>query len=248
MSERILSPRELNRALLARQLLLERAKTPLPRALERVGGIQAQYAPSMYIGLWSRVEGFRRDALTRTGGRPPGPGDAHALHHPPGLCPRTTGRSRWAVRAGPAGVVDHSEPQGARHGARRMAAAARRMRARLAATDRCAAGRSMSCSGATARRRWACGSTWCGCRRRARGSGAAPISYGARRDTGSARPEVTRGEGARAARAPLPAAASARPRADDIANWAGPASRRRLAPRAEAPRAAPLPRRGRRRS
>ncbi len=29
----------------------------LPAALERVGGIQAQYAPSMYIGLWLRLEG-----------------------------------------------------------------------------------------------------------------------------------------------------------------------------------------------
>ena len=37
----------------------------LPRALERIGGIQAQYAPSMYIGLWSRLEDFQRDALTR---------------------------------------------------------------------------------------------------------------------------------------------------------------------------------------
>jgi Winged helix DNA-binding domain len=64
-AERTLSARELNRALLARQLLLERAKTPLPRALERVGGLQAQYAPSMYIGLWSRLEGFERDQLTR---------------------------------------------------------------------------------------------------------------------------------------------------------------------------------------
>ena len=51
--------------MLARQLLLERTRTPLPRALERVGGLQAQYAPSMYIGLWSRVEGFQRDDLTR---------------------------------------------------------------------------------------------------------------------------------------------------------------------------------------
>jgi Winged helix DNA-binding domain len=65
MAERVLTERELNRALLARQLLLERAKTPLPRALERIGGIQAQYAPSMYIGLWSRLASFGRDQLTR---------------------------------------------------------------------------------------------------------------------------------------------------------------------------------------
>jgi Winged helix DNA-binding domain len=64
-AERVLSQRELNRALLARQLLLERGRLALPRALERIGGIQAQYAPSMYIGLWSRLEGFERDQLTR---------------------------------------------------------------------------------------------------------------------------------------------------------------------------------------
>src|SRR5438105_3029546 len=62
---RTLTQRELNRALLARQMLLERARSPLPRALERTGGLQAQYAPSMYIGLWSRVRGFERDQLTR---------------------------------------------------------------------------------------------------------------------------------------------------------------------------------------
>ena len=61
---RTLGRAELNRALLARQLLLERSGLPLPRALERIGGIQAQYAPSMYIGLWSRLEGLERDALT----------------------------------------------------------------------------------------------------------------------------------------------------------------------------------------
>jgi hypothetical protein len=61
---RTLTRRELNRALLARQCLLERAELPLPAALEAIGGIQAQYAPSMYIGLWSRVAGFERDALT----------------------------------------------------------------------------------------------------------------------------------------------------------------------------------------
>ena len=64
-TSRVLTQRELNRALLARQLLLERSSLPLPRALERIGGIQAQYAPSMYLGLWSRLRDFRRDALTR---------------------------------------------------------------------------------------------------------------------------------------------------------------------------------------
>jgi hypothetical protein len=63
--ERVLTQRELNRALLARQLLLERKGLSLPKALERIGGIQAQYAPSMYIGLWTRVDGFERDALDR---------------------------------------------------------------------------------------------------------------------------------------------------------------------------------------
>jgi hypothetical protein len=62
---RTLTQRELNRAVLARQLLLERAPISVPRALERMGGLQAQYAPSMYVGLWSRLEGLRRDHLTR---------------------------------------------------------------------------------------------------------------------------------------------------------------------------------------
>jgi hypothetical protein len=60
-----LSARRLNRALLARQLLLARRKIPIGRALERVGGLQAQYAPSPYVRLWSTIEGFSRDDLTR---------------------------------------------------------------------------------------------------------------------------------------------------------------------------------------
>ncbi len=65
MAERTLGERDLNRALLARQLLLERVQLPLPRVLERIGGIQNQYAPNAYIRLFSCVEGFRRDDLTR---------------------------------------------------------------------------------------------------------------------------------------------------------------------------------------
>ena len=65
MAERTLTQRDLNRALLARQLLLERARATLPRVLERMAGLQAQYAPAMYLGLWSRREGLEREAVTR---------------------------------------------------------------------------------------------------------------------------------------------------------------------------------------
>ena len=62
---RVVTQQELNRALLARQMLLERAKGPVPRILDRMGTLQAQYAPSMYVGLWSRMEGFEREQLDR---------------------------------------------------------------------------------------------------------------------------------------------------------------------------------------
>lgn len=62
---RILTEQELNRALLARQSLLERSTASLPKVIEGMGELQAQYAPSMYIGLWSRLEGFERDQLDR---------------------------------------------------------------------------------------------------------------------------------------------------------------------------------------
>jgi hypothetical protein len=65
MSERVLTQRELNRALLARQLLLERSRKPLIAAIEQVAGLQTQYAPSAYIGLWSRLERFALADLTR---------------------------------------------------------------------------------------------------------------------------------------------------------------------------------------
>ena len=65
MAERVLTTGELNRALLTRQLLLARVQLPLQRVLEKIGGIQNQYAPNGYIRLWASVEGFERDDLTR---------------------------------------------------------------------------------------------------------------------------------------------------------------------------------------
>jgi hypothetical protein len=64
MPERTLTTGHLNRALLARQLLLERADVSIPEAISRVGGLQTQYAPSGYVGLWTRLSGFERQALT----------------------------------------------------------------------------------------------------------------------------------------------------------------------------------------
>jgi len=64
MVERVLTARALNRALLARQLLLERSSVSIVDAIDQVGGLQTQYAPSGYVGLWTRLAGFRRDALT----------------------------------------------------------------------------------------------------------------------------------------------------------------------------------------
>src|SRR5919108_2991929 len=60
-----LSLRELNRALLARQMLLERQKVPVVDAVERLGGLQAQWAPAPYVALWTRLRGFERDQLTK---------------------------------------------------------------------------------------------------------------------------------------------------------------------------------------
>jgi hypothetical protein len=59
----ILSHRALNRAVLARQLLLERSDLSLTVALEQMGGIQNQYAPNAYIRLWSCLTSFERADL-----------------------------------------------------------------------------------------------------------------------------------------------------------------------------------------
>lgn len=55
---------QLNRATLARQLLLEREKITALGAIERLVAMQAQLARPPYIGLWSRVKGFQREELT----------------------------------------------------------------------------------------------------------------------------------------------------------------------------------------
>jgi hypothetical protein len=53
-----ISRRGLNRATLARQLLLERSNLSVPAAVEHLVGLQAQTPHSWYVGLWARLEGF----------------------------------------------------------------------------------------------------------------------------------------------------------------------------------------------
>ncbi len=64
MPERVLTLRELNRATLARQLLLKRVALPALDAVERLVGLQAQLPNPPYIGLWTRLQSFQRDDLT----------------------------------------------------------------------------------------------------------------------------------------------------------------------------------------
>ena len=65
MPERVLTLRELNRATLARQLLLERKRLSPRAVVERLVGLQAQWPPSPYIGIWTRTTSFGPATLER---------------------------------------------------------------------------------------------------------------------------------------------------------------------------------------
>lgn len=61
----LLGTRALNRAMLARQLLLERVTMPALEAIERLAGFQAQAPWAPYYNLWTRLSGFHQDELVR---------------------------------------------------------------------------------------------------------------------------------------------------------------------------------------
>ena len=65
MPEPVLSRRALNRALLARQMLLERVDLPSERAIEHLVALQAQEPWDPYYQLWSRLQGFDPSELAR---------------------------------------------------------------------------------------------------------------------------------------------------------------------------------------
>jgi hypothetical protein len=54
----VLDTRALNRATLARQLLLDHAHVPVLDAVAHLGGLQAQEPQEPFVGLWSRLHAF----------------------------------------------------------------------------------------------------------------------------------------------------------------------------------------------
>ncbi|MGF1666385.1 MAG: winged helix DNA-binding domain-containing protein [Acidimicrobiia bacterium] len=64
MRPTVITADRMNRAVLVRQRLVTRSRAPIAKVLESVGGLQTQYAPSGYVGLWSRMELPDRHKLT----------------------------------------------------------------------------------------------------------------------------------------------------------------------------------------
>ena len=65
MSRGVLTRLDLNRALLARQLLLARVRDSPAATIEHLAGMQAQAPNLPYVGLWARLEDFETDSLSR---------------------------------------------------------------------------------------------------------------------------------------------------------------------------------------
>jgi hypothetical protein len=63
MPQETLTRKDLNRALLARQMLLAREETSALAVIEHLVGLQAQLARPPFTGLWSRIAGFQREEL-----------------------------------------------------------------------------------------------------------------------------------------------------------------------------------------
>src|SRR6478672_1641467 len=63
VTQNTLSRKALNRALLARQMLLTRAETSATAMMAHLVGLQAQQARPPFVGLWSRIKGFGRGEL-----------------------------------------------------------------------------------------------------------------------------------------------------------------------------------------
>jgi len=61
----LLTLADLNRATLARQMLLARERMAVEPAVRRLAGMQAQVARPPFVGLWTRLESFRRTDLHR---------------------------------------------------------------------------------------------------------------------------------------------------------------------------------------
>ena len=64
MGAPVITRRELNRATLARQLLLERSTLSITAAIEHLVGLQAQTPHTAYTGMWSRLSAFAPEALS----------------------------------------------------------------------------------------------------------------------------------------------------------------------------------------